>query len=124
MWNGDLDLAERIMAPEFTLRYAQPGTEAFDDARTPRQLADIIAAWRRSRPGLRFEAEGSPVVDLRSAAGGAPIGLVARPYRAAYPDAEGRPVARSGTDTLRVTDGLISEVWSVSSGVGGRTFYR
>ncbi|MET7297852.1 hypothetical protein [Embleya sp. NPDC005575] len=123
MWNGGLDLAEKIMAPEFTLRYAQPGTEAFDDAHTPRQLADIIAAWHRSRPGLRFEAEGSPVVDLRSG-DGAPTGLVARPYRAGYTDADGRPVARSGTDTLRLTGGLISEVWSVSSGPGGRTFYR
>jgi hypothetical protein len=123
MWNGEVDLAEKIMAPEFTLRYAQAATEAFDAARTPRQLADIIAAWRKSRPGLRFAAEGTAVVDL-ALVEGAPAGLVARPYVATFTEDDGRTVARSGTDTLRVTSGLISEVWSVSSGAGGRTFYR
>ncbi|WP_328929789.1 ester cyclase [Streptomyces sp. NBC_00190] len=123
MWNGDVHLAEEIMAPEFTLRYAQAGTEAFDDARTPAQLADIIAAWRQSRRELRFAAEGVAVVDL-ALVGGVPAGLVARPYLASYTTEEGQTVARSGTDTLRVSNGFISEVWSVSSGVGGRIFYR
>ncbi|MET9693958.1 hypothetical protein ABZY81_36940 [Streptomyces sp. NPDC006514] len=127
MWNGDLDLAAKIMAPEFVLRYAQAGTEAFDDVRTPQQLADIIAAWHRERRGLRFVAEGAPVVDL-ALVDGAPTGLVARPYLASYlasvTGEDARTVARSGTDTLRITDGLISEVWSVSSGSAGRTFYR
>ncbi|WP_405942637.1 hypothetical protein [Streptomyces sp. NBC_00207] len=123
MWNGDLDLAEKIMAPEFVLRYAQAGTEAFDDVRTPQQLADIIAAWHRQRRGLRFVAEGAAVVDL-TLVDGAPTGLVARPYLASVTDEDARTVARSGTDTLRITNGLISEVWSVSSGPAGRTFYR
>ncbi|MFF5809403.1 hypothetical protein [Streptomyces sp. NPDC012746] len=123
MWNGDLYLAEKIMAPEFVLRYAQAGTEAFDDVRTPQQLADIIGAWHQRRHGLRFVAEGSAVVDL-ALVDGAPTGLVARPYLATVKDEDGRTVARSGTDTLRITDGLISEVWSVSSGAAGRTFYR
>ncbi|MFD3553431.1 nuclear transport factor 2 family protein [Streptomyces goshikiensis] len=123
MWNGDLDLAEKIMAPEFVLRYAQAGTEAFDDVRTPQQLADIIATWHRGRSGLRFVTEGSTVVDL-ALVDGAPTGLVARPYLASVTDEDGRIVARSGTDTLRIADGLISEVWSVSSGAAGRTYYR
>jgi hypothetical protein len=123
MWNLDLDLAEKIMAPEFTLRYAQAGAEAFDDIHTPRQLADIIAAWHKSRPGLRFNAEGEAVADL-ALVDGALTGLVARPYFVSFTDEGGQPVARSGTDILRVNGGLISEVWSVSSGAGGRTFYR
>ncbi|MFG2974985.1 nuclear transport factor 2 family protein [Streptomyces sp. NPDC048331] len=123
MWNGDLDLAEKIMAPEFVLRYAQAGTEAFDDVRTPRQLADIIAVWHREHRGLRFVAEGAAVVDL-ALVDGTPTGLVARPYLASFTGEDSRTVSRSGTDTLRITDGLISEVWSVSSGSAGRTFYR
>ncbi|MFJ6047445.1 hypothetical protein [Streptomyces sp. NPDC092307] len=123
MWNGDLDLAEKIMAPEFVLRYAQAGTEAFDDVRTPRQLADIIAVWHRERRGLRFVAEGAAVVDL-ALVDGTPTGLVARPYLASFTGEDARTVSRSGTDTLRITDGSISEVWSVSSGSAGRTFYR
>lgn len=123
MWNGDLYLAKEIMAPEFVLRYAQAGTEAFDDIRTPQQLADNIAGWHRERRGLRFATEGSTVVDL-TLVDGAPTGLVARPYLATVTDEDGRTLARSGTDTLRITGGLISEVWSVSSGAAGRTFYH
>lgn len=40
LWNGDLAIAAEIMAPEFTLRYAQPGASAFDDVRDPAALAD------------------------------------------------------------------------------------
>ncbi|GHG84307.1 hypothetical protein [Streptomyces griseocarneus] len=124
MWNGDGTLAERIMASEFRLRYAQAGTEAFDDIRHRDQLTDVIAGWHRKRTGLRFTAEGIPVVDLDPSDGPAPSGRVARPYRATFTDESGRTVARSGTDVLAFTDGLITEVWSVSSGAAGRTFYR
>ncbi|MFG3052546.1 hypothetical protein ACGFZP_16520 [Kitasatospora sp. NPDC048239] len=123
MWNGDLDLANEIMAPDFVLRYAQAGTDAFDEIRTPQQLAEIIAAWHKSRTGLLFAAEGTAVVDLMPA-DGAPTGLVARPYLASYVTEDGGEVARSGIDILRVSGGSIVEVWSVSSGTAGRTFYR
>ncbi|MFE2323512.1 hypothetical protein ACFXD5_06260 [Streptomyces sp. NPDC059385] len=125
MWNGDTALAERIMAPRFTLRYTQAGTEAFDDVTTPEQLAATIAAWHGTRTGLRFAAEGLAVVDLEpGAAAASPSGAVARPYLASFTAPDGGVVSRSGTDTLRVVDGLITEVWSVSSGAAGRTFYR
>nr|BFD88879.1 hypothetical protein KitaXyl93_02390 [Kitasatospora sp. Xyl93] len=123
LWNGGSGPAEEIMAPDFTLRYAQAGTEAFDGVRTPAGLAELIGRWRAGRPGLRFETEGVPVVDVESV-DGALSGLVARPYRASFPDGEGGVTARSGTDTLRLSGGLITEVWSVSSGAAGRTFYR
>ncbi|MFE1413354.1 hypothetical protein ACFW6F_21480 [Streptomyces sp. NPDC058746] len=125
MWNGDTALAERIMAPRFTLRYTQAGTEAFDDVTTPDRLAATIAAWHGTRAELRFTAEGLAVVDLEPGAAAAPpSGAVARPYLASFTAEDGSTVARSGTDTLRIADGLITEVWSVSSGAAGRTFYR
>jgi hypothetical protein len=122
MWNGDLELAGKIMAPAFRLRYAQQGTEAFDDVRTPAELAAVIAAWHTRRGALRFSAEGIAVVDLVPGDGG-PSGRVARPYLADLTDDTGQSLSRSGTDILGITDGLITEVWSVSSGVNGRTFY-
>jgi hypothetical protein len=119
LWNRDVRLAERIMAPRFVLRYAQAGGAVFDEIRTPQRLAEIIDGWHRDRPGLRFTAEGEAVVDGTHGDGGFG-GLVARPYVAGF---TGAP-ARSGTDILRVADGRITEVWSVSSGADGRTFYR
>ncbi|WP_327673926.1 nuclear transport factor 2 family protein [Kitasatospora sp. NBC_00458] len=123
LWNGELGLADEIMAPDFVLRYAQAGTDAFDEIRTPQQLARIVAGWHESHAGLRFAAEGTAVVDL-TPADGAPTGLVARPYHASFAADGAGKVARSGVDILRVSDGLIVEVWSVSSGAAGRTFYR
>lgn len=113
MWNLELHPKE-IMAPEFVLRYAQAGTEAFDDVRHADGLATIVAGWHESHPGLRFFAEGEAVVDLRMAEGAA-TGLVARPYKATFGE-----VSKSGVDVLAVSQGLITEVWSVS---GARTFY-
>ncbi|MEU1311162.1 hypothetical protein ABZ419_20045 [Streptomyces cinnamoneus] len=124
MWNGDTGLAGEIMAPEFRLRYAQAGTGAFDDVRRPAELADVIAGWHRQRPGLQFLAEGPAVVDMDGYDGtAAPEGIVARPYLASFTGDDGQVVSRSGTDILRFSGGRITEVWSVSSGAGGRTFY-
>ncbi|GAA1959273.1 nuclear transport factor 2 family protein [Kitasatospora viridis] len=118
LWNGDLALSEQIMAPEFTLRYAQPGTEVFDTIRTPQQFADLIAAFRKARPGLRFAPEGPTAVDLQPGDGGW-TGLVTSPYLASFDGGERE--SRSGTDMLRVADGKIVEVWSVSN---ERTYYH
>ncbi|AHH18035.1 SnoaL-like domain-containing protein [Nocardia nova SH22a] len=118
MWNGELELAERIMAPRFTLRYAQPGAVAYDAIHDPAAFARQIAEFRRSMPGLRFEVQGDAVVDL----GEGRTGLVARPYGACRPGADG-DVRVSGTDILRLDAGLIVEVWSVSGGLHGRPYY-
>lgn len=123
MWNGDLGLADQIMASEFRLRYAQAGTDAFDNVRHPQQLADTIATWHQTHPGLSFSAEGEAVVDLALTDGTA-MGSVGRPYLASYTGETVQTIARSGIDILKVIGGLITEVWSVSGGVGGRTFYR
>jgi hypothetical protein len=123
LWNGDTALAEKIMAPEFRLRYAQPGAEVFDDVRHPHQLADVIAKWHAARPGLRFQPEGERIPELVMGDGG-PTGKVASPYLATYTAHDGEERAISGIDILRLENGLITEVWSVSGGPTGRRFYN
>ncbi|WP_227982530.1 nuclear transport factor 2 family protein [Nocardia spumae] len=118
MWNGELELAERIMAPRFTLRYAQPGAEVYDTVRDPAAFARQIATFRAALPGQRFEVQGVAVVDIDHGR----TGFVARPYGSRRPGADGE-IAISGTDILRVVDGLIVEVWSVSGGIAGRSYY-
>ena len=123
MWNLNLDLAEEIMAPRFTLHYTQAGAEVFDDLHHPQELAGIIKVWHEKKPGIKFKSEGEAVIDL-SLDGGSLTGFVARPYFVCFVSEQNQLVARSGTDILKITDGRISEVWSVSSGANGRTFYR
>ncbi|HKQ70184.1 MAG TPA: hypothetical protein VJT73_12635 [Polyangiaceae bacterium] len=50
-------------------------------------------------------------------------GGIARPYLATFVDPSGQTVARSGIDLLAVHEALVTQVWSVSSGAAGRTFY-
>ncbi|MFB8001096.1 nuclear transport factor 2 family protein [Nocardia sp. NPDC056000] len=119
MWNGDLALAEEIMAPEFTLRYAQPGAVEYDDIHDRAAFIKQIEVFRAERPGLEFEVQGLPVVEMDDTR----TGLIARPYGARITRPDGTAVALSGNDILRTENGQIVEVWSVSGGQGGRSFY-
>lgn len=123
LWNLDLDLASDILAPQFVLRYAQPGTEAMDRATVPVDLVNIVRNWHDKRRNIRFSAVGEAVVDLFADAQSF-TGLVAQPYEVSFEIAGSGRVSCGGTDTLRVVRGRISEVWSVSSGPQGRCFYR
>ena len=55
LWNGDLDEAARILAPDFTVWF---GGELIgpsgDTVRGPQGLADLIDAFRTERPGLVY----------------------------------------------------------------------
>ncbi|TLG00230.1 ester cyclase [Nocardia cyriacigeorgica] len=119
MWNGELDLVEQIMAPEFVLRYAQPGASDYDYIRDRTAFRIQIARFRDQRPDLRFTPQGSFVVEMDETG----TGLVASPYGARFTDSGGSVIDVSGTDILRTTGGFITEVWSVSGGPGGRSFY-
>ncbi|MEV6772260.1 nuclear transport factor 2 family protein [Nocardia sp. NPDC051030] len=118
-WNGELELAEEIMAPEFTLRYAQPGADAYDHIHDPQAFAAKIENHRKLVPGLEFTVQGTPVIEMDDTL----TGLVARPYGARFTGADGAPVNVSGTDILRTKDGKIVEVWSASGGLIGRSYY-
>lgn len=119
MWNLNLALVERIMAPEFTLRYAQPGGDVYDHIHDPEALATQVEVFHGQVPGVRFSSDGLPVVEMDDSR----TGIVARPYRATITAADGAERVLHGTDILRAENGLIVEVWSVSGGPGGRSFY-
>ncbi|MEU1205045.1 nuclear transport factor 2 family protein [Nocardia sp. NPDC005825] len=120
MWNGDLALADEIMAPAFTLRYAQPGADAYDSVQDRAAFAAAIDTFRAERPGLEFSTQGIPVVEMDDTR----TGIIARPYGARITAPDGTIVRElSGTDILRAENGQIVEVWSVSGGAEGRSFY-
>ncbi|WP_198347805.1 nuclear transport factor 2 family protein [Nocardia terrae] len=119
MWNRDYDLAEKILAPEFVLRYAQPGASAYDAIRDPKSFVAQIQSFHDEVPGLSFAPDAVPVVEMDETG----TGIVARPYRARITAPDGAITDISGTDILRAENGRIVEVWSVSGGLAGRSFY-
>lgn len=123
LWNLKLHLAPDLLAPDLELHYAQSGSELFDTVKTPEQLVDAIRHWHSLRPGIQFEVEGEPCVDAVQT-GDSYSGMIARPYNVCITNADNGDVWRSGTDILKFRDGLICEVWSVSSGREGRTFRK
>lgn len=121
MWNGELLLADQIMASDFILRYAQPETEAMDLVRTSAAISQLIAAWRVKRGGPIFRAEGDPIVEV-SGQSSMPTGVIARPYGVTL-SPDGRPPHTvSGIDILRFRQGRIIDVLSASGGAAGRSF--
>ncbi|MEU6867616.1 nuclear transport factor 2 family protein [Streptomyces sp. NPDC046876] len=113
LWNGDLALADDLIAPDFRLRFANsvPGTGP--DATLDRpDLTAVIAAHRQERPGLTYAVDGPPVVDSARTE-------VAARWTATYTDGSGQPVTKSGIDLLAITDSRIAAVWSLT---GDRLF--
>lgn len=121
LWNRKFELAPDLLAPALALHYAQAGAELFDAIRTPEQLLSAIRHWHELKPGILFEVEGEPCVDAVQT-GDSYSGMIARPYNVSLVNADNETVWRSGTDILKFRDGLICEVWSVSSGKEGRSF--
>ncbi len=121
LWNLEFHLAADLLAPSLELHYAQGGSELFDTVKTPEQLLHAIRHWHDLKPGIKFEVEGEPCVDAVQS-GDSYAGMIARPYNVCIVNADNEDVWRSGTDILKFRDGLICEVWSVSSGRDGRSF--
>ncbi|MVU80313.1 hypothetical protein GPX89_24075 [Nocardia sp. ET3-3] len=117
IWNRELPV-EEVMAPHFTLRYAQPGATVYDDIHDPAAFAAQIELFHKQLPGIVFAPQGIPVIEMDETR----TGLVAQPYGVTITRGD-QVVDLSGTDILRSENGLIVEVWSVSGGLTGRSFY-
>ncbi|MCZ4100166.1 nuclear transport factor 2 family protein [Streptomyces sp. So13.3] len=121
VWNGDLAIADRILTPGFRIHFGNAIPQADTDAlRGPGGLVPFVVAHREAKPGLVYRMHGVPLVDLTATAGGGPAGQVCCRWSATRPDPDGAgEITVSGIDTLAVSDGLITDVWSVS---GSRRF--
>ncbi|MFG2994185.1 hypothetical protein ACGFZK_33650 [Streptomyces sp. NPDC048257] len=107
LWNGDVALAEQILAPGFRLHFA----DDFDgngSAHTFGQdeLTAFISVNSHALTGLTFAAEAAPLVDSER-------GEMACRWSESHTDGED-VVVKSGIDMFAVTDGRISAVWSLT----------
>ncbi|MFE2285104.1 nuclear transport factor 2 family protein [Streptomyces sp. NPDC059443] len=113
LWNGDVALADQILAPDFRLYFA----DDFDGTGSAAtfgqdELKAFISLNSQALTGLTFVADAAPLVDSER-------GEIAYRWSESPADADADVVLRSGIDMFAVTDGRISAVWSLT---GNRRF--
>jgi len=103
MWNGATGLAEKIVTADFRVHF---GTEipAADAIRGPRDLAAFVDGFRAGYESLVYRTDVGPIVDG---------GLLSCRWVADFTK-EGGSRRTGGIDVLRVEDGRIAEVWSLT----------
>ncbi|MFI5928381.1 ester cyclase [Micromonospora sp. NPDC051543] len=111
LWNGDYTLAERIISPDVRVRAALLDGGDGSAVKGPHGMADLVGQIRSAFPDLHFTVEVGPIIDgdhvvVRWVANGT--------YGGGFPGATaapGTPVRFTGTDTLRIRRGLITDYW-------------
>jgi len=113
LWNGDLSITDTIIAEDF-VAHAAPITGVGEGEIHGRDaLNQWVSGINALLPDLRFEITVGPIATNEY--------LVVRwkaqgTYGGGYPgasdDAVGSVITFTGTDTLRVIDGMLAEYWA------------
>jgi predicted ester cyclase len=111
LWNGDLAVADEIVAPEFVAHFAPLGSSP-SEVRGPAGLTEWIGGILSAFSDHRFATTVGPLADGELVAG---HWLFRGTYRGgipgASPAAAGTAVEYAGIDILRVEAGRIVEYW-------------
>jgi predicted ester cyclase len=111
LWNGDLSVADELIAPEFVAHFAPVGASPAE-VRGPEGLKEWIGGVLAAFTDHRFETTVGPLADGDLLAG---RWLFRATYQGgipgAAPDATGTQVEYAGIDILRVETGRIAEYW-------------
>ncbi len=115
LWNGDLALADELIAPDFLVHAAPLTGSGSDEMRGRDTLKQWISGIRASMPDLRFSIEVGPIANegffsVRWRADGTYAGG----FPGASEGAVGRVIKFTGTDTLRIEGGRLTEYWANS----------
>lgn len=116
MWNGQIDLAEQIIAPDCIVHQAPFGPGDAPRFRGPQGLVQMIRMGREPFEGLTFTCDVGPIVEAQQ--------LAARwtgrgTHKGGLPGATapaGTPITFNGIDIWRVEDGKVAEYWVSSDG--------
>jgi hypothetical protein len=113
LWNGDLSLSEKIISEDFVAHAAPLTGTGPDQIRGREGLNGWIGGIHAILADLAFVIEVGPIADEEH--------LVVRwkargTYRGGFPgtspEAAGRQVTFTGTDTLRIVGGQFAEYWA------------
>lgn len=113
LWNNDLSMTERIIAPDF-VAHAAPITGSGDDTVHGREgLNAWVAGIHSILRDLSFEIAVGPIAtDDYLVVRWVAEGTYAGGFPGASEAAVGNRVRFTGTDTLRVVDGKLAEYWA------------
>ena len=101
LWNGELELAETLLAADFRIHFGDNAAGAAGDAvRNPADMAAYVRNVHTQRPGIMFDMDMPVVAD--------------NDRFAMRWSARGVDGYISGIDVAHVSDGQIAEVWSVA----------
>jgi hypothetical protein len=113
LWNNDLSLTEKIIAPDFVAHAAPITGSGGHEIHGREALNQWVAGIHLLLSDLTFDIQVGPIATEEY--------LVVRwqargTYRGGFPgaaeEAIGNEVAFTGTDTLRVENGLLAEYWA------------
>ena len=111
MWNGDLAMADLIMAPDYKLHMSPIGGGDLSAYAGPRGMAGWIGQLHAAIDPFVFEVQVQPLFGDGMIAG---RWLASGTYRGGFPGAKaepGTPVKFAGADFLRIEDGKVAEYW-------------
>lgn len=112
MWNGELDLAETVIAPKLTVHLPQYGMPPAASVHDPASMAHWIGLFRGSYSRATFTCALGPFVvgdTMVSRFWFSGVWAGGRPAVATAP--AGTPVGFAGVDIVRLVDGQVAEYW-------------
>jgi predicted ester cyclase len=113
LWNGDLTLTDKIIAEDFVAHAAPLTGTGSDLIRGREALNGWVSGIHAILPDLSFEIEVGPIADDdHMAVRWRARGTYGGGFPGASPDAVGREITFTGTDTLRIADGMLAEYWA------------
>lgn len=111
LWNGDLAIADEIVASDFVAHFAAAGNSP-DEVRGPEGLKGWIGGSLAAFTDYSFATTVGPLADDDMVAGRWVFrGTYQGGIPGSSPDAVGKPVEYEGADIFRVEDGKIVEYW-------------
>jgi steroid delta-isomerase-like uncharacterized protein len=113
LWNGDLGIADQIIAEDFVVHAAPLTGTGPDEIRGRDALKAWISGIHTVLTDLTFTIDVGPIADdehlvVRWKADGTYRGG----FPGAAPEAAGRELSFTGADILRIADGKLAEYWA------------
>lgn len=105
---GDLDVADEILAPEIT--YRGPGSLSPTGVSDPADVKEYVAVYRTAFPDLRYTVEDVTEAGDRVVAEWSAVGTQENPIFGA--DATGESFVVEGVSVFVTEDGVVTEVHS------------